>query len=61
MSPGFPGNKPPTIGACAALTRGRTNARRIRGRVLAQFRPSRHRRLYVTVSIDGQKFTLPRR
>jgi hypothetical protein len=41
-----------------SLDRVTNNGRRIRGRVLAQFRPARHRHLYVCISVDGVKHCL---
>jgi hypothetical protein len=57
--PGLPGYQASDHWSVRSLDRVTCNGRNIRGRVLAQFRPARHRRLYVCVCLDGQKFTLP--
>jgi hypothetical protein len=57
--PGLPGYQASDHWSIRGVDRLTNNGRRIRGRVLAQCRPARHRRLYVTGSVDGQKFTRP--
>ena len=53
--PGFPGYQASDHWNLRSVDRVCSRGRRLRGRVLQQFRPARHRHLYVCLSVDGVK------
>jgi NUMOD4 motif len=53
--PGFPGYQASDHWNLRSVDRLTRNGQRRRGRVLKQYRPARHRSLYVCLSVDGVK------
>jgi hypothetical protein len=54
--PGFPGYQASDHWSLRSVDRLSSNGRRIRGRVLKQVRPIRHRHLYVCLCVSGVKY-----
>ena len=54
----YPGYEASDHRQIRSIDRVTCDGRRIRGRVMWQFRPARHKSLYVCLSVDGVKYSV---